>query len=124
MKGTAALKPKAWIRLKRGVFKDDLAQVDYVEPSQNAVHVKMIPRIDYSRMRGVMRSSADNDKKRKRRPTQKLFDEMKVKDIGGEVTRDGDYFVFEGNRFNQKGFLYKSMPMSAIVSSTINLAIL
>ena len=51
-----------------------------------------------------------------RRPPQKLFDEMKVKDIGGEVTRDGDYFVFEGNRFSQKGFLYKSMPMSAIVS--------
>ena len=27
VKETANLKPKTWVRLKRGVFKDDLAQV-------------------------------------------------------------------------------------------------
>ena len=27
VKETAALKPRAWVRLKRGVYKDDLAQV-------------------------------------------------------------------------------------------------
>ena len=27
VKETAVLKPKSWVRLKRGVFKDDLAQV-------------------------------------------------------------------------------------------------
>lgn len=27
VKETAALKPKQWVRLKRGIFKDDLAQV-------------------------------------------------------------------------------------------------
>jgi transcription elongation factor SPT5 len=27
VKETAHLKPKTWVRLKRGVFKDDLAQV-------------------------------------------------------------------------------------------------
>ena len=56
VKETAHLKPKMWVRLKRGVFRDDLAQVDYVEPSQNLVHIKMIPRIDYSRKRGIMRN--------------------------------------------------------------------
>ena len=58
VKGTAALRPKAWVRLKRGVFKDDLAQVEFVEAAQNAVNLKMIPRIDYERKRGVMRTSA------------------------------------------------------------------
>ena len=29
VKETATLKPKAWVRLKRGVFKDDLAQVNF-----------------------------------------------------------------------------------------------
>ena len=38
-----------------GVFKDDLAQIDYVEASQNVVSLKLIPRIDYSRKRGVLR---------------------------------------------------------------------
>ena len=28
VKETAVLKPKSWVRLKRGVFKDDLAQVN------------------------------------------------------------------------------------------------
>ena len=33
VKETAVLKPKSWVRLKRGVFKDDLAQVTrYVNP--------------------------------------------------------------------------------------------
>ena len=27
VKETANLKPKMWVRLKRGIFKDDLAQV-------------------------------------------------------------------------------------------------
>lgn len=38
-----------------GIFKDDLAQVDFVDPSQNSVHLKLIPRIDYNRMRGALR---------------------------------------------------------------------
>ena len=54
---SAVLKPKSWVRLKRGIFKDDLAQVDYVESAQNAVHLKMLPRIDYSRPRGLLRNS-------------------------------------------------------------------
>ena len=59
VKETAHLKEKQWVRLKRGIYKDDLAQVDYVEPSQNQVHLKLIPRIDYSRMRGALRGSKE-----------------------------------------------------------------
>jgi transcription elongation factor SPT5 len=59
VKEKVELKPKAWVRLKRGVFKDDLAQVDYVEPSQNMVNLKLIPHIDYTRMRGALRTSSN-----------------------------------------------------------------
>jgi len=31
-------------------------QVDYVEPSQNVVHLKLLPRIDYTRHRGALKS--------------------------------------------------------------------
>jgi len=34
IKETAYLKPKQWVRLKRGIFKDDLAQVRPVLASQ------------------------------------------------------------------------------------------
>ena len=37
--------------------------------------------------------------------------------IGGEVTTDGDFLIFEGNRYSRRGFLFKSFGMSAIVST-------
>ena len=60
IKTTQQLKPGAWVRLKRGVYKDDLAQVDYVEAAQNQVSVKLIPRIDYNKLRGF-RSSENKE---------------------------------------------------------------
>ncbi|KAJ4426201.1 transcription elongation factor spt5 [Periplaneta americana] len=51
------LKEKQWVRLRRGMYKDDIAQVDYVELAQNQVHLKLLPRIDYTRPRGALRSS-------------------------------------------------------------------
>jgi len=45
-----------------------------------------------------------------------LFDPEAIRAIGGEVTRDGDFLIFESNRFSRKGFLYKNFPMSAIIA--------
>lgn len=75
VKEVTNLKPKSWVRLKRGLYKDDIAQVgcgrgcgrsllaapdlgsvqvDYVEPSQNTISLKMIPRIDLDRIKAKM----------------------------------------------------------------------
>ncbi|XP_071058794.1 transcription elongation factor SPT5-like, partial [Pseudochaenichthys georgianus] len=54
VKEVTNLKPKSWVRLKRGLYKDDIAQVDYVEPSQNTISLKMIPRIDLDPHQGQM----------------------------------------------------------------------
>nr|XP_006824005.1 PREDICTED: transcription elongation factor SPT5 isoform X2 [Saccoglossus kowalevskii] len=121
VKEVVTLKPKSWVRLKRGVFKDDLAQVDYVEPAQNQVTLKLVPRVDYSRPRGIARTATDNQEKRKRnkKPTQKLFDVDAIRAIGGEVSTDGDFLIFEGNRYSRRGFLYKTFAMSAIIAEGI-----
>ncbi|KAG8235706.1 hypothetical protein J437_LFUL016324 [Ladona fulva] len=120
VKEKTGLKPKQWVRLKRGVYKDDIAQVDYVDLAQNQVHLKLIPRIDYTKPRGALRTSqADNDdnkRKKKRRPTAKPFDPEAIRAIGGEVASDGDFLIFEGNRYSRKGFLYKNFTMSAIIA--------
>lgn len=34
------------------------------------------------------------------------------------MTNDGDFVIFEGNSY-RRGFLYKSFPMNAIVSSSL-----
>ncbi|GAB6022325.1 transcription elongation factor spt5 [Chamberlinius hualienensis] len=121
MKEQTALKPKTWVRLKRGIYKDDIAQVDYVDTAQNQVHLKMIPRIDYTRMRGALKSQNDfdNNRRRKKKPPCKLFDVDAIRAIGGEVTTDGDFISFEGNRYSRKGFLYKTFAMSAIIAEGV-----
>ncbi|XP_072045475.1 transcription elongation factor SPT5-like [Amphiura filiformis] len=120
VKEVTTLKNNSWVRLKRGVFKDDLAQVDYYDPSNNQVTLKMIPRIDYSRMRGIQRTALSAaEKRKKRQPAQKLFDPDAIKAIGGDITRDGDYSIFEGNRYSSKGFMYKTFAMSAILAEGI-----
>ena len=119
VKEQIGLKPKQWVRLKKGLYKDDLAQVDYVEQSQNKVGLKVIPRIDYSRPRGALRTNSAEDaaknKVKKKRPPPKLFDAEKVRSIGGEISNDGDFMIFEGNRYSRKGYLYKDFVMNSIL---------
>ncbi|XP_042899207.1 transcription elongation factor SPT5 [Parasteatoda tepidariorum] len=109
------LKPKQWVRLKRGLYKDDLAQVDFVNVAQNFVHLKLIPRIDYTKKRGALRTSEPEKRKKGRKPPPKLFDVDAIRALGGEVSTDGDYLIFEGNRFSRKGFLFKSFAKSALI---------
>ena len=122
VKEQVGLKTKQWVRLKRGVFKDDLAQVDYVDMAQNQVSLKLLPRIDYSRFRGALRTSSSDDmakRNKKKRPPSKLFDPEKVRSIGGEISNDGDFLLFEGNRFSRKGYLYKMFAMNAILAEGV-----
>ncbi len=126
MKDVVRLKQGSWVRLKRTMFKDDLAQVDSVDTAQNQVTLKLVPRIDYARKRGMHRDqqhSKDDDanNKRKRRPAQRLFDLDLIKSVGGLPTkeRDSDYWIFEYNRYNQRGFLIKTFPLSAVITEGV-----
>lgn len=109
VKEQTGLKAKQWVRLKRGIYKDDIAQVDYVDLAQNQVHLKLLPRIDYTRPRGALRTAQSESealkRKRKRRPAAKPFDPEAIRAIGGEVTSDGDFLIFEGNRYSRKGYI-------------------
>ena len=61
VKEQSGLKKGQWIRIKRGLYKDDLAQVVQVDLASNQVYLKLIPRIDYSRKRGALRSGLQNN---------------------------------------------------------------
>ncbi|CAG2112451.1 unnamed protein product [Medioppia subpectinata] len=117
-KDNQQIKVNQWVRLKRGLYKDDLGQVDYVDTAQNQVHLKLIPRIDYTRLRGALRAATnENDslkRKRQKRPLPKLFDMDAIRAIGGEVTNDGDFIIFESNRY-RRGFLYKAFTTTALL---------
>lgn len=80
----------------------------------------MIPRIDYDRIKARM-SLKDWFAKRKKfkRPPQRLFDAEKIRSLGGDVASDGDFLIFEGNRYSRKGFLFKSFAMSAVITEGV-----
>lgn len=54
-----------------------------------------------------------------RRPPQKLFDEEAIRAIGGEVTTQGSFKIFESNEYNAKGFLIKTFYPSAFISEGV-----
>lgn len=110
------IKQDQFVRLKRSLFKGDLAQVDYVDSSSNQVCLRLKPRIDYTKMRGALRTVGDKDVKRPKfkRPAAKLFNADAIRAIGGEVTSDGDFQIFEGNRY-RRGLLYKMFPIDALI---------
>uniref|UniRef100_A0A673A2A3 Transcription elongation factor SPT5 n=1 Tax=Sphaeramia orbicularis TaxID=375764 RepID=A0A673A2A3_9TELE len=125
VKEVTNLKPKSWVRLKRGLYKDDIAQVDYVEPSQNTISLKMIPRIDLDRIKAKMSlvqfwfgwsTIFDLTLKRTRLIS---FICLIDRSLGGEVSHDGDFMIFEGNRYSRKGFLFKSFAMSAVITDGV-----
>ncbi|MFH4973391.1 hypothetical protein AB6A40_000100 [Gnathostoma spinigerum] len=114
VKDIPTLKSGMYVRMKRSMYKDDLAQVDWVDIAHNKVYLKLVPRIDYTRMRGALRAPDEpRFVKMKRRPQPRLFDIERIKEIGGEVTTDGDFQIFEGQQF-RRGFLYKWFPLNII----------
>uniref|UniRef100_A0A3P8U2Z7 Transcription elongation factor SPT5 n=1 Tax=Amphiprion percula TaxID=161767 RepID=A0A3P8U2Z7_AMPPE len=117
VKEVTNLKPKSWVRLKRGLYKDDIAQVDYVEPSQNTISLKMIPRIDLDRIKAKM--SLLRGCLMLRRSDKSTSDGLCFRSLGGEVSHDGDFMIFEGNRYSRKGFLFKSFAMSAVITDGV-----
>ena len=58
----------------------------------------------------------DDKRKKKKRPPPKLFDPEMIRSIGGEIGVDGDFLMFEGNRYSHKGFLYRNFVLNAIIT--------
>ncbi|VDO23753.1 unnamed protein product, partial [Brugia timori] len=113
-KDIPSLKNGMYVRLRRTMYRDDLAQVDWVDVAHNKVYLKLVPRIDYTRMRGALRAPDEpRFLKMKRRPQARLFDIERIKEIGGDVSTDGDFVTFEGNQY-RRGFLYKWFPLNII----------
>ena len=104
VKEQTELKVKQWVKPKQGLYKDDIAQVHYVDLAKKKVHLKLLPRIDYAMLRGVLKTAQrQSEAIVKKRIPAKRFDQAAIRAIGGEVTINGDFFIFEGNRYSRSG---------------------
>jgi transcription elongation factor SPT5 len=136
VKDVVKLKVGTWVRMKRTIYKDDLAQVEQVDMAQNQVLLKLLPRIDYNQKRGLLREKDKDDEtennshtkdpkakfnafKRRTRPAQKLFNPDAIKAIGGAPAKEKENWIFENNRYSSKGFLIKYFPLSYVLTEGI-----
>ncbi|KAK0412800.1 hypothetical protein QR680_006417 [Steinernema hermaphroditum] len=111
-----------FVRMKRTMYKDDLAEVDWVDHGQGKINVRLVPRIDYTRKRGELRDAHEQRRTYRGqnfRPPQALFDAQKIREIGGRVTNDGSFFTFEGCHYH-RGYLYKTFPLSYVQYEGVN----
>lgn len=123
------LHPGAWVRIKRGKYMNDLAQIEDVETNGLDVTVRIVPRLEY----GLNEDSrAPVDGKRKRiggnsaigRPPQRLFSESEAKKRHAKYLTaasglGGKSWNYLGETYVD-GFLIKDMKIQHLITKNVN----
>lgn len=87
VKNIPTIKEGDYVRMKKSIYKGDLARVDSVDVASNRVVLILVPRIDYTRMRGGLRETGGAEVKRSNRiPPPRLFDIDKIKLLYYEIS--------------------------------------
>ncbi|WBW71840.1 DSIF transcription elongation factor complex subunit Spt5 [Schizosaccharomyces osmophilus] len=112
-KQTVELLPGAYVRIKRGKYAGDLAQVDNLSENGLTARVRIVPRVDYSN--SLKRSKSIT------RPQARLFNESEAyKSNPTKFYRRGPRtFVFNNEEF-EDGFLVKDIRISSLVTEGVN----
>ncbi|ORE14174.1 transcription elongation factor Spt5 [Rhizopus microsporus] len=108
-----------WVRIKRGTYAGDLAQVIEVSDTQDSARVKVVPRLD---LENAAASNDDDSKKRKKtaRPPPRLFNPERLPSRSiSSLQKKGPYWVYDGNYFRD-GYLEKSMKVTVLQIEDVN----
>ncbi|KAE8320270.1 early transcription elongation factor of RNA pol II, NGN section-domain-containing protein [Aspergillus transmontanensis] len=124
------LLPGGWVRIKRGKYQNDLAQIEEVETNGLAVTVRLVPRLDYGMNEDI--GAPFMDPKRKRpgmnpavaRPPQRLFSEAEAKKKHGKYLSatsglGGKSWNYLGETYVD-GFLIKDMKVQHLITKNVS----
>jgi transcription elongation factor SPT5 len=124
------LVPGGWVRIKRGKYQGDLAQIEEVETNGLEVTVRLVPRLDYGLNED--NNAINGDSKRKRpgagsavsRPPQRLFSEAEAKKkhsryMSAATSLGGKSWTYFGDTYID-GFLIKDMKVQHLVTKNVN----
>ncbi|KAE8158991.1 transcription elongation factor spt5 [Aspergillus tamarii] len=124
------LLPGGWVRIKRGKYQNDLAQIEEVETNGLAVTVRLVPRLDYGMNEDT--GAPFMDPKRKRpgmnpavaRPPQRLFSEAEAKKKHGKYLSatsglGGKSWSYLGETYID-GFLIKDMKVQHLITKNVS----
>ncbi|KAL1831157.1 hypothetical protein ACET3Z_000808 [Daucus carota] len=117
------LSKDTWVRMKIGTYKGDLAKVVEVDNVRQRVTVKLIPRIDLQALANKLENREVPKKKTFTPPPRFMnVDEAREMHIHVERRRDpmtGDYFENINGMMFKEGFLYKTVSVKCITTSSI-----
>ena len=118
--------PGSWVRIKRGKYQGDLAQVGDVTENGEEVGLKFIPRIDLNPKDDLL-----DGKKRKKpgaglssfsmRPPQRFFNYEEVVKVYGRksVYKRNQSYVFQNDTYKD-GFIEKDFRVTALQLDDVN----
>ncbi|KZF26193.1 transcription elongation factor Spt5 [Xylona heveae TC161] len=128
------LEPGMYVRIKRGKYQGDLAQIDEVETNGLEVSLRIVPRLDYGMNEDANAPIADAAAKRKRagfgannlagRAPQRLFSEAEAKKkhlkyLQQVSTLDRKHWSYLGETYIN-GFLIKDMKIQHLQTEDVN----
>jgi transcription elongation factor SPT5 len=139
---TQELREDGYVRIKRGLYKDDLAMIQEVESNGLEVTVRLVPRLTYGLDEDdsgspMAANTQDGQAKRKRmnafgasnssvnRPPQRLFNEGEARKRHSKFTTPGRP-MYGGKAFNYKGdlyedgFLIKEYKLQHLITQDVN----
>ncbi|KKY19501.1 putative transcription initiation protein spt5 [Phaeomoniella chlamydospora] len=136
---TKQLEPGGWVRIKRGKYTGDLAQIEEVETNGLDVTVRLVPRLDYGLNEDVnapVNGTLPGDlAKRKRfgaiganaaasRPPQRLFSENEAhkkhrKHLVHPSSLRGKQWTYFNDTYVD-GFLIKDMKINHLITENVN----
>ncbi|KAJ2002627.1 transcription elongation factor spt5 [Coemansia thaxteri] len=107
---TPRIRAGAWVRVKRGKYAGDVAQVVAVLDAADSVEVRLVPRVDYDAV-GKAGGSAARDGGR---PAPRLFsaDDARRADPRGLASRQNE-ITWRGDRF-VGGYLHRDVRVAAL----------
>jgi transcription elongation factor SPT5 len=125
------LLPGGWVRIKRGKYQGDLAQIEEVETNGLDVTVRLVPRLEYGLNEDSNAPVADIKRKRfgaantpAARPPQRLFSEAEAKKkhskylsaTAGLGAKSWNYLA----ETYVDGFLVKDMKVQHLITKNVN----
>ncbi|KAH0559502.1 hypothetical protein GP486_003979 [Trichoglossum hirsutum] len=133
---TKALEPGAYVRIRRGKYLNDLAQIDAVETNGLEVLLRIVPRLDYGLNEDANAPDQDTHpaSKRKRhggvahnlktRPPQRLFSEVEARKKHAKYlqrvrTGDKTHWTYLGDDYDN-GYLMKDFKIQHLQTENVD----
>ncbi|THH21383.1 hypothetical protein EW146_g130 [Bondarzewia mesenterica] len=118
--------PGSWVRIKRGKYGGDLAQVMDITENGEEVGLKFIPRIDLNpkdegSLEGKKRKKVGTTTSTGMRPPQRFFNYEEVVKVYGRklVSKRNQVYVFQNDTYKD-GFIEKDFRLNALSLENVN----